>query len=176
MGCSCFEGGPVQDQAYFEDQVYWQARDYDIVHGVARVESVCEHDLVMDCPSGRIADPVTVAIDADWLPQTARLDRSLPIFSDSNQEPNMGFGAYIALGRFVGLQAQPEANVVCDGEPAVEGRRNNAGPFLWDSHLARRGIDHDGLRAAIERGIADSSGEVSAAGGTHLIQCAGPSE
>lgn len=156
--------------------LYSYALTYDVVHGVPRIATVCDHDLEMDCPSGEIAGPATIEIDTDWTPETLRLDPSLPIFSSLSAEPNTGFSAYVGLGRFVGLEFQPEANVVCDGEPAVEGWRYFDGPFLWDSHLEDRCIDHEGLQRAIERGIADSTEPGSVSGGTHQILCAGSEE
>lgn len=170
-GCNPWIADATQDQAYYEGLAYDLAYTYDIVHGVALLGALCAHDLVMDCPSGEIADPATIEIESDWMPSTPRLDRSLPIFGAENAAGNLGFGAYITLGRFSGLEFQPDANVVCGGQPAVPGWRNFVTAALPDSILENRGIDHEGLRAAIERGIADSDGEVSAEGGTHQILC-----
>ncbi|MCC7072059.1 MAG: hypothetical protein IT383_12090 [Deltaproteobacteria bacterium] len=156
--------------------MYDLALTYDVVHGVAHLGALCDHDLVMDCPNDEVADPATIEIEADWMPSTARLDRSLPIFGAENSASDLGFSAYITLGRFSGLEFQPEANVVCDGAPAVPGWRNLIRAGLPDTILADHGIDHEGLHAAIERGVADSNGEVSALGGVHQILCGGPAE
>ncbi len=174
MGCNWMLPGVVQDQAYFEDQMYSMALSYEIVHGAAHIAMICEHDAELDCPEGRIADPVTIGIDADWMPEQARLDRSLPIMSAESVEPEMGISGYIRIGRFGGLPFNPGANVVCDGEPAVEGWRVFGGFIINDRQLETRGIEHEGLHQAIERGVADSTEPVDGSGGFTQLMCGGP--
>ena len=176
MGCNWMLPGVVQDQAYFEDQMYSMALTHEIVHGTARIAMICEHDVELDCPDGRIADPVTIEFDADWMPEHARLDRSLPIFGSEGFAEEMGYSAYFLIGRFAGLEFNPGANVVCAGEPAVEGWRNFIRPAVSDAQLETRGIDHEGLHQAIDRGVADGAGEVTEMGGVHQLDCGGPPE
>ena len=176
LGCSCLETDIVQDQAYFEELMYSMAHYYDIVHGTPHIAIICEHDAELDCPDGRMADPVTIEIDADWMPEQARLDRSLPIMSSESVEPEMGISGYIRIGRFMGLPFNPGANVVCDGEPAVEGWRNIVGFIIYDRQLETRGIEHEGLHQAIERGVADSTEPVTGSGGFSQLDCGGPAE
>ena len=175
-GCNWWINDARRDQAYYEGLVYDLAFSYDVVHGVARLGPLCAHDLVLDCPHDEVADPATIEIETEWMPSTARLDRALPIFGAENAAGSFGYSAYITLSRFSGLEFSPDANVVCDGEPAVPGWRNFGGARLPDTILADHGIDHEGLHAAIERGVADSNGEVSAEGGTHQILCGGAPE
>lgn len=144
------------------------------MHGTARIAALCAHDEELDCPDDRIADPVTIEIDADWMPPQARLDRSLPIISSEAAEGEMGMSAYITMGRFVGLAFNPDANVVCAGEPAVDGWRNFIRSYVTDMQLERNAIDHEGLHQAIERGILDSTEPVTGAGGFSQMDCGGP--
>ncbi|MBI1946320.1 MAG: hypothetical protein HYS27_11515 [Deltaproteobacteria bacterium] len=173
---SCFMPGVEKDQAYFEQLLYDAALSYEIVHGTARIGVICEHDVELDCPDGRIADPVTIEIDADWMPEQARLDRSLPIISSEAVASDMGISAYIKMARFVGLEFNPGANVVCDSVSAVNGWRNFIWPNVTDTMLEGYGIDHEGLHQAIERGIADGDGEVTPQGGFSQLDCGGPPE
>lgn len=166
--------GERRDQAYYEDLAWQYALTYDIVHGVARIGTICEHDLVMDCPSGRIEDVVLFEIDADWQPEHFRLDRSLPILAAEDFET--GVSAYIGLGRFPGLEFQPDVNIICDGQQAVPGWRKARPTIFHDSILEADGIDHEGLRRAIEEGAADTSLPIAEGGGFTQIDCDGPAE
>ncbi|MCC7074201.1 MAG: hypothetical protein IT383_23020 [Deltaproteobacteria bacterium] len=166
--------GVVKDQAFYEELLYDAALSYEIVHGTAHIAAICEHDVELDCPDGRIADPVTIEIDADWMPEQARLDRSLPIFASEAYDSEMNIPSYITMARFVGLEFNPGANVVCGDAPAVDGWRNFVWSYVKDSQLEIYGIDHEGLHQAIERGIADSGGEVARQGGVHQLDCGGP--
>lgn len=167
--------GVVKDQEYFEDLLYDAARDFDLLHGTARVGLVCELDYDPGCPNGDIDAPVTVTIESDWRPTRLRLDLTLPIFGTEINAAEMDTPGYVKLGRFPGLVFQPGAIAVCDGEAAIAGWPNFHQVFLTDDMIDSYGIDHEGLQEAIEHGIDDGSAEVSELGSTHQINC-GPQD
>ena len=167
--------GVVKDQSYFEELLYQQALDYDLIHGSARFDVVCSLDDELGCPNGDIDAPVTVRIDEDWRPQGLRLDFTLPTLATEISAAEMDTPGYIKIGRFPGLVFQPGAVAVCNGEAAVAGWPNFHRVFLRDDMIDSRGIEHEGLREAIERGIDDGNAEVSESGSTHQINC-GPQD
>lgn len=151
--------------------MYQLAWTYDIVHGVASIGIECDHDVETSCPKEEVFAPIRVEIDADWLPEAHRLDRTLPVFSTMNSQAEMGISGYITLGYFDGLQNDPDWTIVCDGQPVVPGWGNFGKVSLPDAMLEDYGVDHEGVRDAIERGAAETTDPVTRAGGSSLLQC-----
>ena len=167
--------GVVKDQTHFEGELYSAAIDYDIVHGTAHFGAVCDRDGEVDCPNGDVAEPVIIVIDEDWRPSRLRLDLAKPVFGTEGSATEMERSGYVKLARFPGLVFQPEVVVICDGETASGGWPNFLGVVLRDDMIDDYGIEHEGLRQAIERGIEDGSDEVSEMGGTAQLLCGPPS-
>ena len=169
--------GVVKDQAYFEQELHDLASIYEFVHGEARIGAQCDHDIEVHCPEGwPVLGPIRVDIDTDWVPEVRRLDPTLPVFRTMAYEAEMGTRGYIRLGRFDGLIDDPDGTVSCEGQAGVPGWGNFISVYLPDEMLEGYGIEHEGLRDAINRGVEDSTAPLNLDGGADQLDCDGPGD
>lgn len=141
---------PLQE---FEDLATFS----DFVHGSASVESRCDVDAPLfpaECVEQGVEPVIALLrLDVDWRPATQLFSTALPVVTRRPEAFGSESG-YFRLVRFGGFNGSfEEAEAICDGGRLEEESALVTGPaWLLDKDLDDRGLTHDDIRAAIERG------------------------